>query len=40
MNKLLRYCLALVLILAGLAVLATVMHHMNFEGLMREIHGG
>ena len=37
MNKVLKYCVALVLILA---VLAAVAHHTNFEGLMRKIHGG
>jgi hypothetical protein len=36
-NKFFKYCVALVLILA---VLATVVHHTNFEGLMRKIHGG
>lgn len=37
MNKCLKYCVALVLVLA---VLAAVAHHTNFEGLMRRIHGG
>lgn len=37
MNRLLRYVLALMLILVVLLVL---MHHTNFEGLMRKIHGG
>lgn len=37
MKKLLRYCLALILILA---VLAAVVHHTNFDGLIRRIHGG
>jgi preprotein translocase subunit SecG len=36
-NRLLRYVLALMLILVVLLVL---MHHTNFEGLMRKIHGG
>jgi hypothetical protein len=36
-KKLLRYCLALILILA---VLAAVVHHTNFDGLIRRIHGG
>lgn len=37
MKKFFKYCVALVLILA---VLAAVVHHTNFEGLMRKIHGG
>ena len=37
MHKFFKYCVALVLILA---VLATMVHHMNLEGLMRKIHGG
>ena len=36
-HKFLKYCVALVLILA---VLAAVVHHTNLEGLMRKIHGG
>jgi preprotein translocase subunit SecG len=36
-NRLLRHVLALMLILVVLLVL---MHHTNFEGLMRKIHGG
>jgi preprotein translocase subunit SecG len=36
-TRLLRYVLALMLILVVLLVL---MHHTNFEGLMRKIHGG
>jgi hypothetical protein len=36
-KRLLGYFLALILILA---VLATLVHHTNFEGLMLAIHGG